>query len=659
MIVAFAVIVLLFAVLALRIGWIQIVKADVYASKAMETRVKDEVIPAKRGAILDRNMRTLAVSVGNYRVFIRLKPIDKTNDDPKEKERQRLAAADILSGALGVSRDEILAKMQAETSRISIAKDVNKDQMDVIRAGIKEYGIEIIEVEDTSKRQYPLGAFASHAIGSLNGEGKGQSGVELAYNQYLTGLAGRRIGSTDRRGNPLIDGEQETHTQIDGRNVVLTIDETIQYYVEESIAKAYETTRSDKVECIVMDPKNGDILAMASYPEFDPNNAGMPLDEQSRAAFAQLTDEQKAEYLNAMWRNPVVSDLYEPGSVFKLITISSGFETGAVTPDTAVTCQGSYQVEDRNIKCWYYPRAHGTQTVAQAVGNSCNPAMMQVIQKMGYDKFYQYLELFGMTDRTGVDLPAEAVPLIQDKRRSGPVGLATMSFGMGLNVTPIEMAGAVCAIANGGNLLKPRIVKALSDDEGNIIQEFPTEILRQVISKQTADEVKSIMEYVTNDAGGQVGKVPGYRIGSKTGTAQKLIDGRYSTTDIVGSMVSIAPMDDPRFVVLVVADNPRVGEYGSTTAGPAVREITEAILRYLNIKPQYTDEEKAAQQDAKIILPSLVGKPVSEAEGILLSLQLNYSVQGSKSEEDFTVVDQYPKAEGSIDKGGTVYLYSE
>jgi stage V sporulation protein D (sporulation-specific penicillin-binding protein) len=659
MIFAFAMIVLLFVALAFRIGWIQIVNTDIYAGKAMETQMKDEIIPAKRGSILDRNMKTLAVSAGSYRIFVRLKPYNNATVDPKDQEAQRSAAADILSDALGIDRDEIAEKMNIDASRISIAKEVDRDKMDLIRKGILERGVTIIEAEDASEREYPLGAFASHILGSVNRDGEGQSGIESEYDRYLSGIAGRRIMNTDRKGNPLDEKQQVNYEGEDGLNVVLTIDETIQYYAEESIKRACENTQAQKAECIVMDPKNGDVLAMASYPEFDPNDPGEPLGEEAKAEFEMLSDEEQTAYLNAIWRNPVVSDLYEPGSVFKLITVSSALETGAVTPDSHFNCAGLYQVEDREIKCWYYPQAHGDQTVTQAVGNSCNPAMMQIIRKMGYDKFHQYLELFGMTDKTGIDFPGEASPLIQDKAISGPVGLATMSFGMGLNVTAIEMANAVCAIANGGNLMRPRLVKALSDEGGDIVYEFPTKIVRQVISGQTAKEVQNIMEYVANDSGGQVGNIPGYRIGTKTGTSQKLIDGEYSATEVVGSMVSIAPIDDPKFVTLVIVDTPKVGEFGSTTAGPAVREITEEILRYMNIKPEYTDEEKADRQNNAVVLPQLAGKPVSEAESILLSLELNYSAQGKNAGEDFTVADQYPKAGGSVEKGGTVYLYSE
>jgi stage V sporulation protein D (sporulation-specific penicillin-binding protein) len=283
--------------------------------------------------------------------------------------------------------------------------------------------------------------------------------------------------------------------------------------------------------------------------------------------------------------------------------------------------------------------------------------MMQAIEKMGYDRFYQYLELFGMTAKTGIDLPGEAVPLVQDKQVSGPVGLATMSFGMGINITPIEMISAVSAIGNNGILMKPRLVRGLADSNGNMVEEFPSKIVRQVVSEQTAAEVKAIMNYVSEAANVQVASVPGYHIGTKTGTAQKLIDGQYSTSEVIGSMVAVAPIDNPRFVVIVVVDNPKIGEYGVSTAGPAVRKITEKVLRYMNVKPAYTEEELAKQERERIDVPDLRNKAVSEAGSILMSIGLQCSVQGGAQGSDFAIVDQYPKPGERISPGGVVYLY--
>ncbi|MDR2610779.1 MAG: penicillin-binding protein 2 [Clostridiales Family XIII bacterium] len=581
-IVAFAVIVIAFLGLAFRLGWIQIVKTDIYAVKAQENQIKEQIIPARRGSILDRNMKELAISAGSYEVYIRLKPYGNEKPDPLKQQEQRKSATELLSAVLGIDEADIEAKLESENSRVRIAKDVDKNKIGLIREGINDRKLSVIEVEEDAAREYPMGAFAAHVLGTVGRDGTGLGGIELQYNDFLSGKAGRRIVNTDRAGNPLEGGETEVAT--DGANVVLTIDETIQYYVENAIEKAYTDVKAERVEAVVLDPRNGDVLAMATYPDYDPNDPGKPVDEKQLETFKGLEAEEQSKMINSLWRNPVVSDLYEPGSVFKLITAASGIESGSVTTDSKFTCKGSYHVADRNIRCWVYPESHGTQTTKQAVGNSCNPAMIQIAQKMGSDTFYKYMQQFGVTESTGIDYPGEAKPIIQPKDTSGPVGLATMAFGMGLNVTPIEMASAISAIANGGDLFQPRLVKALADNEGNITQEFPAKMTRKVLSKQTSDEMKEIMEYTVDDAGAKAAQIPGYRIGAKTGTAQRLVDGKYGD-GIVGSIVAVAPMEDPQFVVLVVVSNPEIGEFGSTTAGPAVKEILTEILRYKSIKP--------------------------------------------------------------------------
>jgi stage V sporulation protein D (sporulation-specific penicillin-binding protein) len=659
MIFAFAVIVLLFAALAFRIGWIQIVATDIYASKAAESQTKDELIPARRGDILDRNMKELAVTTSTYTLYIRLKP-PKGATLPKDHKEQLTAVTKLLSETLDIPKETLEAKTaDTEHSRVKAATNVNKDQMDLISAGLKEQKLNILESEEKSSRTYPLGTFASHVLGTINNDGHGQGGVELQYDAYLSGIAGRRIQSTDAQGNPLTGGEKANYDKQDGASVVLTIDEPIQYYVEDVLKKKFKELKPNKIQAIVMNPKNGDVLAMASYPNFDPNNARTPVTASEKEEFDQMTDEQQGEYLSELWRNPIVSDLYEPGSVFKLITASSALESSSATLKSGYTCRGIYRVQDRDIHCHVYPAAHGGESLTEAVGNSCNPAMVQVIQKMGYDKFYQYLELYGMTAKTGIDLPGEASPLTQDKKTAGPVGLATMSFGMGLNITPIEMASAIASIGNDGKYMQPRVVRALADAEGNITEEFPSKVVRQVISQQTAQETQDIMTYVTEKAGGQVAKVPGYKIGSKTGTAQKLVNGQYSGSHIVGSMVAMAPMDDPKFVVLVVVDDPEGGGFGNTTAGPAVHDIVEELLRYYNIKPEYTDAEKASLSSVQKTVPELSKITASEAQGILLSEGLKYNIQGADISTDFDVKDQYPKAGEKIEEGGTVYLYAK
>jgi stage V sporulation protein D (sporulation-specific penicillin-binding protein) len=655
---AFAIVVAFFFVLAFRIGYIQVVATDQYASRAAENQIKDEVIPARRGDILDRNMKELAVSSESYTIYLRLKPYSGDKTDPEARQEQIYKAINLFADTLGVDKAEIESRMNTDSSRIRIARDVDKNKMDIIAKAIDEQDLKVVETEEKSSRGYPLGAFASHLLGSVNNDGHGQAGIEQRYDSYLSGQSGRNIMNADAKGNPIYGNSGTVYDKKDGLNVVTTIDETIQYHSEDAIKKGYDTTKPKRGEAIVMQPGTGDVLAMAKYPEYYPNEPYTPLGESNIKKFEELSAEGKSEYLSEMWRNPMVSDLYEPGSVFKLVTVSAALEEGAVDPGTGVVCNGAYQVNDRTIHCHIYPASHGWQTVEEAVGNSCNPGLVQIMQKMGYEKYSKYLDLFGVTQKTGIDLPAEADSLTQSQADiSGSVGLATMSFGMGFNITPIESIAAINSIVNGGEYIRPRVVRALADDDGTIVKEFEPTILRQVISKQTSEEVKHMMEFVTNEGGGYALNIPGYRIGTKTGTSQKIVDGRYSSEHVVCSMVAAAPMDDPKFIVLVVVDDPEGGGFGSTIAAPIVREITEELLRYMNIKPTLSDEQKAEDQVTKTAVPKVKGMTTAEAKEVLEAAGLKCSLQSVSGLQNFKVAAQYPVNGEYIEPGGFVYLY--
>jgi len=656
---AFIIVVALFSILAFRIGYIQVVATDLYASRAAENQIKDEIIPARRGAILDRNMKELAVSTQSYTIYLRLKPYEGDKTDPAARKEQIAYAVGLLSETLGIDKADIEKQMNTESSRIRVARDVDKNKMDIIVAGIEEKALNVIEVEEKSSRDYPLGAFAAHALGTVDNDGHGQAGIEQTYDTYLSGQAGRNIISADAKGNPIYGGVGTTYDKKDGVNIVSTIDETIQYHVEEAIKKGFDETKPEKIEAIIMQPATGEVLAIANYPEYDPNEPNTPIGKAAQAKFAKMSTEKQSDYLSKLWRNPAISDLYEPGSVFKLVTVSAALEEGAVTPETGVFCNGVYQVQDRTIHCHVFPGAHGAQTVEQAVGNSCNPALVQIMQKMGYDKYSKYMDLFGVTQKTGIDLPAEAGSIVQSKEIAGSVGLATMAYGMGFNVTPIETVTAISSIVNGGNYIKPRVVKAFADDEGNIIKEFKPDVLRQVISKQTAGEVRDMMEFVTNEGGGYALEIPGYRIGTKTGTAQKIVNGQYSSEHVTCSMVAAAPMEDPQFVALVVVDDPEGGGFGSTIAAPVLREITEELLRYMNIRPTVTDAEKAEDQVAKVVVPKVSGMSVPDAKAALEAAGLKWSLQSITGKTSFEVAAQYPKNGEYIELEGFVYLYDQ
>ncbi|MDR1272058.1 MAG: PASTA domain-containing protein [Clostridiales Family XIII bacterium] len=663
MLVAFAVMLILIVALTMRVGWIQVVANDKYMTRAADGRIKDEVVAPDRGRILDRNGREFAVSSTKYDIWIRIElyPSEANKEDGWLEGQIDLAVRAVARGA-GKGEDELRALLENGTTRVRVVRNTDKEHMLAISAAAKELteggSVAVLETVENDSRSYPLGTLASNVIGTVNGDGTGQSGVELSYNNYLSGVTGRSIVNTDGNGNKVSGGELANYESTDGLSVILTIDETIQYYLEQALAESMAATESDRMIAIVMDPKTGDILAMGTTDNYDPNNPQTPLTEEGQAALAALEEDAKSEYLSNMWKNPLVSDVYDPGSVFKLVTVSSAIEVGSAKPEEDhYYCSGGIDVYDRFIRCWDYPKSHGNQTIAEAVKNSCNPAMIQIVQKMGFENYYRYLELFGITESTGVKLPGEAEPLIQTN--PGPVGLATMSFGQGLSITPLQMITAVSAIANDGKLMEPRIAVGLADSDGNVVEKFPTKIKRQVLSEATAAEVRSIMEYVATSDGSQSrsGHIDGYNIGIKTGTTQKLVGDTYESGQVIGSMVLVAPIEDPKFVVLVIADNPKTTKYGIAAAGPATNKIATETLRYLNVKPTYTEEELQSIASREKAVPDVTGKLYSEAAIILDNAGFKANAQNGGAEEDYQVIDQYPKPGSKAIVGGTVFLY--
>ena len=421
-----------------------------------------------------------------------------------------------------IDKDEekVLQSATKDTLMVSLAKYLDKETADKIRA-LKYSGLELAE---GTKRNYPLGNFASQVLGSVNDDNQGRTGLELQYDEFLSGVPGRWVKNTDISGNELVEGREEYHEAQDGLNVVTTLDEAIQYYVEKAIDEGMEKTGAKRIMCLVMDPKTGDILASAVTPGFDPNNATVPTDETYAEEYEKAKN--KSEVLSKMWRNPIVSDTYEPGSTFKLITASSAIEEKAITTTETFSCNSRVTVAGVTLHCWSNTN-HGTQTIKQAVGNSCNPVMAKVATKMGKKTFYKYLDLFGITEKTGVDYPGEAGAIVQSLENVGPVELATIGYGHGISVTPIQLLTAISSIGNDGVLMQPRYVKALTDSEGKIVEEYEPKVVRKVLSTKTANEMKEIMEYVVAEASGGNAKISGFRIGGKTGSGNKVDNGSY------------------------------------------------------------------------------------------------------------------------------------
>ncbi len=642
--------------LAFRVGWIQIVRGEEYSARAIQQQTQDQTLKAERGVIYDANGEELAVSVKCYSIWVRPDSIRQGKDSEEiaaniQKTRQ------VLLKYTGVEEFKINKILYSEENLLCVTRGLDKNTADMIRKS-KAKGIEI--VEDT-KRSYPLGESAAHVVGSVNIDNEGLSGLELQYNQYLSGISGRWISYTDTGGRQLTNSyDEERHYKAkDGYNLISTIDHVIQHYMEDALKKQVKKTKAKRGLGIVMNVETGDVMAMAQYPAFDLNDPMTPSNKKDKEAFKKMTAQEQSEYLSDMWRNSLICDVYEPGSSFKLITTSTALEENVTNLKKKYECNSGYTVAGRFIQCWAYPDSHGTETLKEAVSNSCNPVFMKIALKIGIDTFYEYIDTFGISDKTGIDFPGETTAILQDRESAGEIGLATIGFGQGVAVTPIELITAVCSLGNEGKLMKPRLVKALTDSEGNVVKEFEPEVVRQTVSKETARNVCDIMEYVADGGGAAAAAVPGYHVGAKTGTANKpREDGVGYSGDTYSSCIAMAPMDDPKVAVLFIVDSPKGAHFGSVVAAPGVNQVLKKTLPYLNIS---ADAEPDEEESERVQIPDLVGKNVSDAAGILESKDLRYDMDEVEDDEDedYLVIRQYPAAGTEVKKGTRVYLYKE
>lgn len=632
--------------LCIRVGFVQIVDGEDLSKKAILQQTNDEELEAKRGDITDCNGKELAVSSICYSVWSRPTDIKDGKQDEYAKT---------LASILKMSKREVLDLITQKKSLVKVAKYLDRSTADAVRAA-KIPGVSLTE---ETKRFYPLGNFASQLLGSVTDDNNGLTGLERQYNQYLKGVAGRWVLDTDASGNPLSYGLKRYYEPQNGDTVVLTVDEVVQHYVEKSLKQVMKDTKADGVRCIVMNPKTGEIMAMAATPSFDPNSPRTPLTKKDQKKLASLSGAGQLNFLNNMWRNPLVQDTYEPGSTAKLMTTSIVLEEGLVAKNETFVCKGFIKVHGATLHCWRTGNPHGVETLTEALGNSCNPVFAQLAGRIGITKFYKYMETFGISQKTGIDYPGEANSILQNKSTAGPVGLATMGYGQGIAVTPIQLLTAVCSLGNDGMLMQPKLVKKIVAEDGTVIKEFPDVKVRQTVSKTTAKELRLMMESVVSEGGAGTAKIPGYRVGGKTGTAYKAKNGRY-TNEVCASFVGMAPMDDPKVAILLVVDNPKGVKYGSMTAAPGAKVILENVLRYLNVKPVYTKEEKKVNSSHKTIVPDLIGESFSEAIGKLGGRSLKYVVSpANPSGKDFIIKDQYPKPGDEAETNEVVYLYRE
>jgi stage V sporulation protein D (sporulation-specific penicillin-binding protein) len=637
----------LFFALIIRTGYLQVVKGEWLSTKADEQQTREIPIPAKRGTIYDRNMKELAVSVTKYTVWC--KPVEVVDKE---------ATATELAKILEKEYEDVYALVNKKNmALVKIERWIDDDVANLV-TDAKLSGIWVAE---DNQRYYPYGNFAAYVLGHTSSDSTGIAGIEMQYDKHLNGQEGRLIVSTDASGREIPQGSEKYYEPVSGNGLVLTIDEVIQHYAEKAVQKAYEVNNAKRVSVIAMDPNTGDILAMASKPDYDPNDSRTPIYSYYEELMDSYSEDEKINGYYQMWRNPLVSDTYEPGSTFKLITSAAGLEEGVVTSEDKFVCTGSVTIAGQRLKCWRHYRPHGEETFAQGVQNSCNPVFIEVGNRLGTEKLYDYIEAFGFMDKTGIDLPGEGVGILHKEKNVGPVELATISFGQANSLTPIQLITAISALANDGNLMQPRLVKAYTDNKGNIIEEIEPKVVRQVVSEETANEVMNLAQSVVTLGGGKSAYIAGYRIGGKTGTAQKVEDGRYAQGKYICSFMGIAPTDDPQIVVLAIVDEPTgVSAFGSTTAGPIIKEIMSEALPYLGVEPVYTEEEKQEYEKEEVTIPDVRNLTIEEATKALEEAKLSVNLDTDIQIEEGTIIkDMFPKPGVKVYEGSSITLYFE
>ncbi len=622
---------LLFA-LIIRSGYIQLVWGQELQDKALNQWTRSLDVYPQRGIIYDRNKEILAQSATADSIAVRPRQLADAKDTAVK-----------LAEILDMNADELYEKVADKTkSEIWIKRQLTREQSVAIR-GLNIKGIYFTE---EPKRYYPNGNLASHILGftmkyAEPAEGiVGQEGIELYYDKYLKGLPGKLIMETDAQGKETPTNVERMVPPIDGWNVILTIDQVIQHFAEKAVSDAMEQYQADKVYCIVMDPKTGDILAMANRPDFDPNEPPRELGYEGMEAFI---------------KNIAVKDNMDPGSTFKIITSAAALEAGVASVNSTYNDPGYRIVDGQRIRCWK-PGGHGHQTFHETVQNSCNPAFMDMALGMGTTKFYDYLEAFGFGSRTGIDINGEERGVMISEASVKNVDLARIGFGQSIAVTPIQLINATAAVINGGNLMEPRLVKAMEFDDGNkqIYEELPPVTVRRVVSENTSSIMRDVLESVVSEGSGKNARIPGYAVGGKTGTAQKYSPGGgIKQGAVIASFIGFAPADDPQLLVLFMVDEPKVAvDFGSVVAAPYVKMILEDSLNYLEVEPAF--DENSKEETKMVIVPDVTGKSLTDAAKELRNAGLDYLAEQTGTE----VARQMPLADAEVMVGTTVLLYT-
>ena len=555
------VIVLCSAVLCARLAYIMINQAPHYGVMAEKLHERERAIKAKRGVLYDRNGNVIAGNVSVSTISV----IHSQIEEPEK-------VINVLSEELGLDKEEVRKRVEKVSSREKIKTNVPKETSDRIR----EYNLSGVMVDEDYKRYYPYGTLASHVIGFTGADNQGIIGLEVTYDNYLQGKDGAILTLTNANGIEIENAAEDRLEPISGNSLILSLDVNIQQYAEQAAKRVMEQKSAKAVRIIVMNPDNGEIYAMVNVPEFDLNNPFvLPSGESARASVKEDMDE-----LNNMWRNPCISDTYEPGSTFKIITAAAALEEGVVKLTDTFSCPGYIAVEDRKIRC-HKAGGHGSETFVQGIMNSCNPVFITVGQRLGVESFYKYLERFDVLKKTGVDLPGEAATIMHKKENVGAVELATVSFGQSFQITPLRLMASASAIVNGGHSIVPHFGVGITDDTARDIRKIEYETKDNMVSEEVSETMQSLLEAVVSEGTGKKAYIEGYHVAAKTGTSEKL---PRRNNKYIASCLGFAPADQPKVMALVLIDEPQGIYYGGTIAAPVISELFDSILPYMGIE---------------------------------------------------------------------------
>ena len=659
----------IFAILTIRLSYIMIVKRADYAARAEEQWTSEVKIDAIRGRVLDRNGKELAVSANVYRVDFDLNSIreylkrDLSQIPSKEIEKMKslgipmprgdedLTTSDIaplIATALNLDVDTVKGKLEtrlpsgAKAGSATLVRRIEKEQADKVKA----LNISGVVVSPDTKRYYPNNNFLSHVLGTTNPDNKGLTGIELQYNSYLSGVPGMKIAELDKNNRDLPYTISQFTSPVNGKDITLTIDENIQYFAEKAAKQAFEDTKAKAVSILVMDPKTGEVLAMVNKPDFDPNS---PYEGAE-----SFDGENNSDKLQKMWRNRLVNDTFEPGSIFKVVTAITGLEENVVNRDTQFNDPGSISVGGINPKCWK-AGGHGLQNFPEIIQNSCNVAFVQLGQKIGKDKLCASIDKFGFGKTSGIDLPGEAKGIVKTVDKVSEADLATIAFGQTNTVNSVQYMAAFNAVANGGTLIQPHVMKEVThDDENkvNIVDETFKPKTTTVASTEKTAELRTYLEGVITGGSGTATFIEGYHIGGKTGTAQKVINGRYQDGAYISSFVGMAPVSDPKVTIMITIDEPSNGVYyAAQVAVPPAKTLFTDIFNYLDSE---FSNENLGQITRDVVIPEIRGMKIADAKKALKDSKLDFNMDG----EGESVVEMTPYPGYSVKEGSKINLYT-